>query len=57
MFLPLVYQEGNGTVANTTVLEQPLDFTTLAEKYDAFISDFVQDNADKPFFLYAAFSQ
>ena len=26
---------------NTTVLEQPLDFTHLAEKYNAFVTDFI----------------
>jgi hypothetical protein len=36
-FLPLVLQESDALgQVNTTVLEQPLDFTTLADKYSAF---------------------
>jgi hypothetical protein len=56
-FLPLVHQAaaGNGVV-NTTVLEQPLDFTTLADKYKAFVEDFVTRNARNNFFLYMPFS-
>ena len=49
--LPLVHQTG-GVVsgeageeqkyaANTTVLEQPLDFSTLAPKYSKFVTDFI----------------
>jgi len=57
--LPLVYQvrEADGTM-NTTVLEQPLDFTTLAQKYESFVTSFVTDHAkdDDPFFLYVPFS-
>ena len=89
-WLPLVSQEGNGTVTNTTVLEQPLDLTTLAQqcvcdtqcgigsvcvwlcvaeclcvwlcvsvagRYDDGITDFITDNAEKPFFLYVPFNQ
>lgn len=51
-FLPLVYQV-NGT---TKVLEQPLDFTHLAEKYAQFVTEFVEDNQHSPFFLYMPFS-
>lgn len=56
-FLPLVYQNrlGNG-ILNTTVLEQPLDFTHLAEKYTNFITDFINRHAADPFFLYVPFS-
>lgn len=62
--LPLVYQSGGvisgpgaGRYAkNTTVLEQPLDFTTLAIKYSNFATDFIEANAAKPFFLYVPFS-
>jgi hypothetical protein len=31
-WLPLVSQQGNGSVTNTTILQQPLDLTTLAEE-------------------------
>lgn len=56
-FLPLVSQEPmtNGSV-NTTVLEQPLDLTTLPLKYNAYVLKFIKDNKDKPFFLYMPFS-
>eukprot|EP01051_Picozoa_sp_SAG22_P001159 SAG22_NODE_43_length_25304_cov_5.394644_11_plen_381_part_00 len=64
--LPLVYQSGGvpSTVAgetqkyaaNTTVLEQPLDFSTLAVKYSEFVIDFIERSAAKPFFLYMPFS-
>ena len=50
--LPLVYQQGS----NTTVLEQPLDFTHLAEKYNAYVTGFIQAHATVPFFLYMPFS-
>lgn len=52
-FLPLVYQSMN----KTTILEQPLDFTTLALKYNAFAMEFLTSQSDKePFFLYLPFS-
>jgi len=53
-WLPLVYQEFN----KTRVLEQPVDFTTLAEKYSNFATTFIEHhhNASKPFFLYVPFS-
>jgi len=51
-FLPLVHQQ-NGT---TQVLEQPLDFSHLGEKYTAFVTDFVDNNKEDPFFLYMPFS-
>lgn len=51
-FLPLVHQ-ANGT---TTVMEQPLDFTHLAEKYKEYVVDFIQDHKEDPFFLYMPFS-
>ena len=52
-FLPLVYQNrlGNG-VLNTTVLEQPLDFTHLGKKYSDFVTGFINRHAADPFFLY-----
>ncbi|KAG7350334.1 alkaline-phosphatase-like, core domain containing protein [Nitzschia inconspicua] len=52
--LPLVHQENN----KTTVLEQPLDFTTLAQKYNDFATNFIRQQAgsDDPFFLYVPFS-
>eukprot|EP00656_Telonema_subtile_P054361 TRINITY_DN8111_c0_g1_i1.p1 TRINITY_DN8111_c0_g1~~TRINITY_DN8111_c0_g1_i1.p1 ORF type:complete len:550 (-),score=140.29 TRINITY_DN8111_c0_g1_i1:222-1871(-) len=51
-YLPLVHQV-NGS---TTVLQQPLDFTTLADKYKAYATEFIQDNKEHPFFLYMPFS-
>jgi arylsulfatase A len=52
--LPLVYQDrANKT---TTVLEQPLDFTHLAEKYEAYVTGFINAHATAPFFLYMPFS-
>jgi arylsulfatase A len=51
-FLPLVYQEGK----KTWILEQPLDFTHLAEKYNSFVEGFVHRHANSPFFLYMPFS-
>lgn len=51
-FLPLVYQEFN----KTTIVEQPLDFTYLAEKYNSFVLDFVDKHQQAPFFLYMPFS-
>jgi hypothetical protein len=38
------------------VLEQPLDFTHLAEKYEAYVTGFIQEHATVPFFLYMPFS-
>jgi arylsulfatase A len=51
-FLPLVYQEFN----KTRILEQPLDFTKLAEKYNQYVMDFVEKQKDSPFLLYMPFS-
>lgn len=51
-FLPLVHQEHG----KTQVLEQPLDFTYLADKYNSFAVDFIRKHADGPFFLYMPFS-
>lgn len=57
-FLPLVSQRkdpATGKVA-TEVLEQPVDLTRLAPKYEKFATDFIRDHADEPFFLYLPFS-
>jgi arylsulfatase A len=57
--LPLVYQSPGGSFpghTNTTVLEQPLDFTHLAEHYTAYTKKFISENKEKPFFLYMPFS-
>jgi arylsulfatase A len=65
--LPLVYQSGGVSstppgsgeqkyAANTTVLEQPLDFSTLAPKYSTFVVDFINKNHAEPFVLYMPFS-
>ncbi len=51
-WLPLVYQKHNVT----TILEQPVDFTTLAQKYTKFATDFIDQHSTEPFFLYAPFS-
>ena len=51
-WLPLVYQEHN----KTRILEQPLDFTTLAQKYSNFATTFIENHQDSPFFLYVPFS-
>ena len=51
-FLPLVRQDGR----KTTVLEQPLDLTTLAQKYTDFATGFIDEHAAEPFFLYMPFS-
>ena len=51
-WLPLVHQQDN----TTTVVEQPLDFTTLGQKYRDFAVDFVRDSQKDPFFLYMPFS-
>jgi len=53
-FLPLVYQDASNK--NTTVLEQPLDFTHLAEKYSAYVTGFIHEHASSPFLLYMPFS-
>eukprot|EP00041_Stephanoeca_diplocostata_P008161 m.118189 g.118189 ORF g.118189 m.118189 type:complete len:592 (-) comp17199_c0_seq1:157-1932(-) len=52
--LPLVYQ--NAANKTTTVLEQPLDFTHLAEKYNDYVTGFIREHASVPFFLYMPFS-
>jgi arylsulfatase A len=51
-YLPLVYQNHN----KTKIVEQPLDFTTLTEKYNQFATKFIEDHQDEPFFLYFPFS-
>jgi arylsulfatase A len=57
-YLPLVYQNHQGSrgALNTTVLEQPLDFTHLADKYNDFLTSYIDNHADDPFFLYVPFS-
>jgi arylsulfatase A len=47
-YLPLVYQEHN----KTKIVEQPLDFSTLADKYNHFATKFIEDHKDEPFMLY-----
>lgn len=51
-FLPLVYQ----AMKSTRILEQPLDFTTLAQKYNSFALNFIEMHQGGPFFLYVPFS-
>lgn len=65
---PLVFQSGGVSSTpgaqtsidaypkNTTVLEQPVDFSTLAPKYREFVVDFIDRSAAGPFFLYMPFS-
>ena len=56
-YLPLVHQINLGRgIRNTTVVEQPLDFTHLAEKYSDFVTSFIDRNAKSKFFLYVPFS-
>lgn len=51
--LPLVYQAWG----STTVLEQPVDFTTLTQKYTDFCTTFLRNTTvEQPFFLYVPFS-
>mmetsp|Transcript_137890 Transcript_137890/g.428501 ORF Transcript_137890/g.428501 Transcript_137890/m.428501 type:complete len:582 (+) Transcript_137890:65-1810(+) len=52
LFLPLVRQVGE----ESSVLEQPLDLTSLGEKYSSFAVEFIQEYKDDPFFLYVPFS-
>eukprot|EP01043_Picozoa_sp_COSAG02_P019339 COSAG02_NODE_926_length_15856_cov_13.975566_17_plen_278_part_00 len=65
--LPLVYQTGgvssSGTYNQTksypdktAILEQPLDFSTLAPKYSNFVTNFIEKSYTRPFFLYMPFS-
>jgi len=56
-FLPLVSQQraSDGTI-NTTILEQPLDFSKLSSKYADFATGFIHEHAHDPFFLYMPFS-
>ena len=56
LFLPLVHQSPGLEHSNTTVLEQPLDFSTLGQKYNTFALDFVTQHKAVPFFLYFPFS-
>ena len=51
-WLPLVHQEFN----KTQILEQPVDFTTLAEKYSNFATTFLEKHQESPFFLFVPFS-
>ncbi|CAB9527311.1 acetylgalactosamine-6-sulfatase [Seminavis robusta] len=51
-YLPLLYQEHN----KTRIIEQPLDLTKLAQKYNRFATKFIEDNKDEPFFLYFPFN-
>jgi len=53
-WLPLIYQKFN----QTQIVEQPVDFTSLAEKYSNFATSFIENNKDspEPFFLYFPFS-
>jgi arylsulfatase A len=52
LYLPLVYQKFN----RTSIIEQPLDLTTLAQKYSDFATEFIHTNKDSSFFLYVPFS-
>ena len=66
---PLVFQSGGvpstpncGTdktlayAKNTTIIEQPVDFSKLAPKYNEFVLDFIERSHADPFFLYMPFS-
>ena len=39
-----------------TAPAQPVDFSTLAPKYNAFVLDFIERSHTAPFFLYMPFS-
>lgn len=52
LYLPLVYQKFN----RTRILEQPLDLTTLAQKYSDFAIEFIRTHEQSPFLLYFSFS-
>ena len=41
---------------NTTIIEQPVDFSKLAPKYNDFVLDFIEKSHADPFFLYMPFS-
>lgn len=62
LYLPLVQQTSrNASVqgqSDTRVVEQPLDLTTLAQKYTKWTEEFISSSVaqGQPFFLYAAFS-
>jgi len=51
-YIPLLHQVYN----ITTVVEQPLDFTFLGEKYYNYTRNFIKRNADNPFLLYIPFA-
>jgi arylsulfatase A len=51
-YIPLVCQEHN----RTKIVEQPLDLTTLSEKFQEFATTFIEKNKDDPFFLYVPFT-
>ena len=51
-YIPLLHQVNN----ITKVVEQPLDFTFLGEKYYNYTRDFIKRNAENPFLLYLPFS-
>jgi hypothetical protein len=66
---PLVFQSGGvpstpnsppdktGAYAkNTTIIQQPVDFSKLAPKYNEFVLDFIERSHAAPFFLYMPFS-
>ncbi|GAB5370306.1 hypothetical protein AAMO2058_001481200 [Amorphochlora amoebiformis] len=50
--LPLLYQSGN----ITKVIQQPINFLELADRYAEFVTDFISENKKDPFFLYMPFS-
>ena len=52
LYLPLVYQKRN----RTRIIEQPVDLTNLAQKYNDFAIDFINTHKDSPFLLYMPFS-
>ncbi|KAL3910572.1 MAG: hypothetical protein SGPRY_009006 [Prymnesium sp.] len=56
-FLPLLSQKrrADGSV-KTTVVEQPLELSTLSQKYADFATAFIREHAHRPFFLYVPFS-
>jgi len=42
---------------NTTIIEQPIDLTSLTSKMVDDAKDFINNNKNSPFFLFVSFAQ
>jgi arylsulfatase A len=51
-YIPLVYQEFN----RTKIVQQPVDYTTLAGHYVDFAQTYIERHQDQPFLLYVPFT-